>query len=120
MEHKHVTIPIGEQMKNLWEVSHPYYCSAPPDHKQYQSVSEFLLEFGDADPDRHYLVRWDWLDSTDPNNEIDNDELVLHFLLQSKTVLLTVVVNVKKSDQDTVRDYLNQQHDYVKQVWSFD
>lgn len=108
-------------MAHLWEVDHSYYCN---DNNYYaNNVAEcdswqtFVDEAGDMDMDYNLLFRWDWRDSGNPDEEIEQDELHLHFMAQRKGRFFTYVVKVDKGDEQLIADWLKPRFEHLVKLW---
>lgn len=98
------------EQQHLWEVRHPYYCSAGAYDDDYESWDQFLDEWADADMDYNLLFRWDWY--TD-----DGDELRLSFVQQRKGVLSTITVKVEKDNEPRIVEWLRLRFEYALRLW---
>jgi hypothetical protein len=89
---------------------HPYYCAPSGGNSQrYDGWEAFSKEWATADKDYNLLFRWDWSTA---------DELHLFFIQQRHGVYLSVEVHgMTREDVDSVKDYLQDNFDYLKEVW---
>lgn len=109
-----------ETQKHLWEFDHNYYCSA--DGEFYSTWQDFIDEWGNADEDYNLLFRFDcmaesdWWDEDEPLKE--NEKVCrFSFVLQRKDVICTQTVKIISEDELSVREYLQNKFDYLKQLW---
>jgi hypothetical protein len=115
--------------KHLWEVKHPYYMSegnyyARDCHTEFKSWGEFLSEWGDADLDYNYVVRWDWREGSDWDlGEYNGDDyyrharLLIQFVGQRKALLLSVEVHVCRADEAAIKEWLQPRFEYAMSMW---
>lgn len=116
---------------HLWEINHPYYCEqgnyyVPGTrwhevHNSYDSWAEFISEWGDADPDRNLVVRWDWR-RPDPSDYADGEELPpdtleVFWVLQRKAVLRSTECTVTEADEPAVRSWLSNRARTIAALW---
>ena len=118
-------------MKHLWEVDHPYYMN----HGNYYStecfaradnLDQFLAEFGSADIDYNWIVRWDWIEGPQtedwvrpadrPDTYMDG-RLLLQFVGQRKALLFSWEIPVCRFDEPRVREFLQKHARYMAQMW---
>lgn len=109
-------------MKKLWEIEHPYYhnsgCYYSNDcHNDYDSFEDFREEWKDSDMDYNWIIRWDWLDSSDPDEELSSDLLQITFFMQRKRYPLSCWIKVTKDDLDAVTKFLTPYAEYMKEMW---
>jgi hypothetical protein len=108
-------------MPHLWEVDHDYYCTDDNYYarnlEEVDSWQEFVIENADLDMDWNLLFRWDWRDSTNPDYEIDNDELHLYFMAQRKGRFFAIVVKVSKEDESEISKWLTPRLQYLIKLW---
>ena len=119
--------------KHLWEANHPYYCNDGNYFSNdtvfyYNSWSEYLDEFGDADRDMNLVFRWDWK-IPDPNDydlagefgepeELPVEEtLHLYHMGQRKGAFYVHIVDVERSDEESIREYLTDYAEHLKKIW---
>ena len=104
-------------MRKLYEVEHPFYMNegcyfSNECHNEYSSFDSFLEEWGDADMDYNWIIRWDWvLDST------GNDLLKIQFFIQRKSYPISCDIRVTKSDHKRVVEFLKPYAEYMKRMW---
>lgn len=103
--------------KHLWQIKHPYYCTASEPQYDFNSWDEFLSQMIDADLDYNFLVRWDWHDSNNPDHELKRDELQLFFIYQRKGFMFTVFINVEKKDEKRIEQYLLERWLHLQDTW---
>lgn len=108
---------------HLWEVEHAYYCNLGNYYNNgcgsyYESFEEFLEEWGNSDLDYNLLFRWDWKDSNNKDNEIEQDELQIFWMLQRKGNYLFSVIKVNKEDEKKVIEFLKPRWEYMKALWN--
>ncbi len=122
----------------LWEKAkeHPYYCSegnyySNECHTEYNSLVNFLIEWGDIDLDYNHVWRWDWeiLRATS-DGELGPDEeappgvpvmeqhtLKLYIMGQRKARAASVYVRVKRDDEPVIRAWLAKHAAIVAKLW---
>lgn len=121
-------------MKHLWEVEHSYYCNEGnyfdgDCNKKFKSWQDFMDEMGNADLDMNLLFRWDMIppykDESSENPIIwQGDEnyrdcvLKLFWMGQRKGLYFSQTVEVCRSDESAIREYLTQRFEHLKLLWS--
>lgn len=120
--------------KHLWEIDHPYYMNegnyfSNDCHFSFESFNDFFAEWGDADMDYNWVIRWDWLvdDNDDevegwvpPSDRKDTDIsgiLKVQIVGQRKAKLQSCSVRVCRLDETRVREYLSGYAAYMAQMW---
>lgn len=103
---------------HLWEVEHPYYAAegnyALKDcHETYESWASFVEAEGGADIDLNLIYRWDW----NLCEEDEEDALSIYFIGQRKALCRSVLVSVKKTDEEAVRAYLRPRWERLRELW---
>ena len=115
-------------MKKLWEVDHPYYmvhgCFFDGKcHHEYDSFEDFQEEWGDADLDMNWIIRWDWEEfkpiDHDPDDmpEYQGDWFQIQIFLQRKAYPQSVEFPVTKEEEPKIREWLQQYADYMVTMW---
>lgn len=113
---------------HLWEVDHPYYCSAATwhkvsDHTRWTSWADFRDEtiFTTGDRDLNMLARWDWHSwrrEADEDLRSDRgDELELFFVMQRKGYLASHSIVVTDEDEAEIRAFLVECAATIAQLW---
>lgn len=109
-------------MKRLWEVEHPYHCSPhdyyrpPSETLEYETIDEFLLEFGDSDIDMNYVFRWDW--HTDAGESMTLDRVEIFFIKQRKGIFMPVIVtHPSRDDEPKLRKFLEKHWHLTQKLW---
>ncbi|MBZ9894191.1 hypothetical protein LB545_07520 [Mesorhizobium sp. BR1-1-6] len=120
---------MGEQMKHLWEVDHPYYMNegnyfSNGCHETYPAWDVFESQWRDADLDYNWFVRWDWLEGEDSgagefNGDVyyRNGILKLQIIGQRKSYLGSHEVSVCRADEPRVIAFLAKYWEYMKAMW---
>ena len=108
--------------KHLWEVDHPYYCSLSNYFDNncgdgFESWGDFIAKYRNADFDMNLLFRWDWLDSTDPDQELEGDELRLFWMGQRKGLYRFTVVQIERGDEPLVIEWLHERRRHLLKLW---
>lgn len=117
---------------HLWGIDHPYYCEegnyyVPGTrwhevHNEYPSWADFLEEWGDSDPDRNLVFRWDWRrpdpDDYDEDDEMPGDRLWIYWVLQRKALLRSTVCDVTEADEPAVRAWLADRARTITALWA--
>ena len=122
--------------RRLWEVDHPYYCnqgnyfaSSEECGIHYARWQDFISEQGDGDLDMNLVFRFDWSsprEDEDPENPIvwQGDEnyrdsiLELFYMGQRKGLYRWVTVDVCRSDEPAVREWLRVRWEHMRSLWS--
>lgn len=101
-------------MKKLWDYEHPYSmqggcyfdrdCSAA-----FASFEEFLVEWGDLDPDLNRVHRWDFND--------DRSQVDIYFVMQRKAYTYSCHVAIKPEDHDRIKEFLKPHAEYNRKLW---
>lgn len=124
-------------MPHLWEVKHPYYMTEGNYYSNecthvFETWQDFLDEWGDADMDMNWFVRWDWMESTPEEAEENEDDSDLYngddnrrhatFLLQCigqrKANLQSCRISVCRNDEAAILEYLRPRWEYMRQMWA--
>jgi hypothetical protein len=80
---------------HLWEIDHPYY-PAEGRPNQFDSFAELREAADGLDGYRDFIYRWDW----------NGQELVISFVLQCRSRLMTFTCPVTHADEPAVREWL--------------
>jgi hypothetical protein len=116
-------------MTHLWESDHPYYmCEGnyfeSRMHTTYESIDEFLEEFGEADIDYNLVVRWDWregdewgLGSFNGDDNYRHARLMVQILGQRKAKLFSNEVKVCRADEARIIEYLEKHAHRMVENW---
>jgi hypothetical protein len=107
----------GVNMKHLWEVEHPYYCADSQWEWDFESWDAFLSEMIGADLDFNLMVRWDWRNSNDSDEELKADVLHLTYVRQRKGELVTYNVTVDKQDERRIMQFLFDRWQHLSKTW---
>lgn len=117
------------EAKHLWEVKHPYYMTEGNYyqngcHQRWAAWHDFIAEFGDADKDYNWFVRWDWLEGEDGGaGEFTGDiyyrngVFMLQMVGQRKAYLGSPEVAVCRADEPAIRAFLEPFWAYMKEMW---
>ena len=113
---------------HLWEVKHPHYCVETNYFKrevlgEFISWQEFFEEFGDAQPNYNFLLRFDWDEDErgccfTGDDNYRNGVLKLYWLDQSKGLFTSTFVQVCRSDEPAVIEFLQPFWNYMNQMWA--
>lgn len=115
---------------HLWEADHPYYMTegnffSRDCHTDWESLTLFLEEFGDADIDYNLVVRWDWREGSDwglaDYNGSDTDriaELKVQMVHQRKAILASHSIKVCRNDAPEARAYLEKHAKRLAENWA--
>ncbi len=117
-------------MKHLWEVEHPYYCNEGNYFKngtgdRYNSFSDFLGEYHDADFDMNLIFRFDW-DETNYGTEEStyngddnyrNGILKIFWMGQRKGLYRHTLVEVCRADEPEVLKFLQPRWEHIVSLW---
>lgn len=122
--------------QHLWEVKHPYDCtegqytSSQHNFKtifEYESFSDFLEEWGNADLDYNLVFRWDWEEATDEDEEPipfsgdvheKNGTLKIFFMMQRKGYHSCSLVKVCRADEPAVIEFLTPRMEVLRRLWA--
>jgi len=99
-------------MTKLYEVDHPYYMTEgcyynSKNHQDFDSFDDFLEEWGDANQDLNWVIRWDW----------EEDKLKIQYFMQRKAYPFSCFIKINKSDHNRVVKFLKPFADYMKTMW---
>lgn len=102
-------------MKSIFDTEHDYYCSEGPHLEEYENLSSFLEEWGDADWDYNLLFRWD----LEPSEE-EKGKYVFScfFVMQRKGYLFSTKTLVTKNDEEEILKFINPRAEHIKKLWS--
>lgn len=116
--------------KKLYEVDHPYYMTqgcyfSNECHNFYNSWEEFLEEWGDAELDYNWIIRWDWVtpdpedyDDSYPNPFKEGEaSFKIQFFHQRKAYPTSNEVKVHVDQEPMIREYLKKYWEYMKEMW---
>ena len=120
--------------QRLWDIEHPYYCnegnhfaSSNDCHAHYGRWQDFVAEQGDGDLDMNLVFRWDWeaprSDGRDTPIVWQGDEnyrdceLKLFYMGQRKGLYRWVTVDVCRSDEPAVREWLSIRFAHMLKLW---
>jgi len=123
--------------KHLWEIKHNYHCTGQHG-ENYESFTDYLDEFGDADPDYNLIIRWDWFDFNTieeakyhgyydgcygeikpyESDEKINGILNVYIVAQRHGYVIESTIKVCRADEPKVIEYLNKGKDYLFNLWN--
>lgn len=101
---------------------HPYHCSAQnyysnEPYQEFETLYDFLEEFGDADVDMNLVFRWD-VNKYDEESERDGFYLEIFMILQRKGIFCSKrIQDFKKSDVPDLEKFLKPHWDKLKEMW---
>jgi len=103
--------------KRLWDVDHPYYCNEGNYYKTglsqvFDSWKEFIESDGLCDFDMNLLFRWDW-----KSYDKGSDVLMLFWILQRKGIFMSDIINVLKSDEIEIIEWLKPRAKHLMKLW---
>ena len=121
----HPTDPNDAEMRHLWDVDHPYYCSTSNYFSaEFKSWGDFVAEEGDSDMDYNLLFRFDWEEGTDHGasefaGDVNyrNGKLSLFWMGQRKGLFRTTVIEVCRADEPSVIKFLKARWDHLASIW---
>lgn len=103
-------------------VAHPYYCSDSNFYNNdanghFETCSDFLDNFADADIDWNCCFRWDVMLKDDGKPELGYRAMVF-LMLQRKGVFAPITIdNIYEEDVEPFVAYLQKHADYQKLMW---
>lgn len=119
-------------MKRLWEVDHQYYCcegnylgTTDDWHTEFETIDEFLEEYGDSDHDLNLIFRWDW-QTNDPETDEpthtgdDNarcEKLDVFFMGQRKAKCWSTSTRVCRNDEPKIIEFLKPRLQTLLKLW---
>ena len=119
----------------LWEVKHRYYCTeenfySNDCHRHHKSWQDFMVCWGQSEPDLNLLFRWDWIFPTagDDYSEFPvpvwaGDEnypdstLQTFWVLQRLGVFMCHEVDVCRADEPEIRKWLEGRMKHLLELW---
>lgn len=107
------------EIKDL-AVEHSYYCSNTNYYSlkvtyHFPTWDDFVVEMGDLDKDLNLLFRFDIKE----NEETNKYYAELFYMQQRKgKFVICIVDEVKDKDADSIKKYLKEYWDYIKELWS--
>lgn len=112
-------------MKKLYEIKHDYYCQPENFYSgktitYYDCWEDFLFDWKDADEDYNLLFRFDWNqeeDDEDEGNNIIENKLYLHWILQRKGLYICSIVTVKKENEKDIKKWLEKKYKHLIKLW---
>lgn len=118
----------------LFEAKHAYYqaegCYFNTEcHMEFETLEDFLEEFGNVDLDYNRVIRWDWHRPDDediadgiaegtPDDLMYCEHLRVYWMMQRKARPLSTYVKVSVADEAAVRDFLLPHLGYTLRLWS--
>lgn len=136
---------VSEESK-LFNQNHPYYCEedkyyykTPNDgwgaDLEYNSVKEYLADWGDSDTELNFLFRWDWEYLTPSeyekeycdkleqargtNKDGDYSVIKIFYILQRKGCRKNVFIyGAEKSEESELRSHLERHWKTMRETWS--
>lgn len=107
---------------HLWEHDHPYYATrgcyySNECHQSFDSWTDFLDEWGEADEDYNLLYRWDWHPPSEDDDRTDH-ELELFYMRQRMAAPFSVCVTVTEADEPAVREWLAKKWLHMMRLWA--
>lgn len=118
------------ERKHLWEVEHPYYMNEGNyfevgQHTVWKMWSDFVAEFGDANLDYNWFVRWDWLEGEDRGAGdfagdvyYRNGRFMLQMIGQRKAYLCSHEIQVCRADEPAILAFLEPRWAYMQEMWA--
>jgi hypothetical protein len=77
--------------------------------EHHDTFDDFLEEWGAVDMDLNRIHRWDW--------DVDSGQLNLFYVIQRKGYTYSVHVDVEKSDEPRVREFLKAHAEVNRKLW---
>lgn len=116
---------MAEEVKHLWEIDHPYYCSENnyfnnTCHSSFKSWQDYLYERGEEDLDMNLIFRWDWIIEPENYNADPyyRDGLFeIFYMGQRKGLSTSVFVEVCKNDEEKIKEFLKERWLKIKAIW---
>lgn len=108
--------------KNIFEIEHSYYCEegnyfSEDGHRTYESISDFLDEWGDADEDYNLLFRWDILQEDQDDLAVGEYWFKCFFMLQRKGCKFSTKTRVTRKDESEILDFLRSRFEHLMKLW---
>lgn len=106
-------------------VKHPYYCSDSNYYSReasetYETMTEFLDEFEDADEDMNYVFRWDIRPRGEgkESKKAQRYRAEIFMILQRKGIFKPIEVkHVNEQEAERFKAYLHKHWDLTKKLW---
>lgn len=101
-------------------VDHRYYCSdhcwnSNYDTTEYETFSDFLGEFRDADIDYNLCFRWDIYSEDSVTGEY---KMLVCIMQQRKGKYTPIIINkVTDDDVPNIIEWLTPHREYLKSIW---
>lgn len=111
----------GRSRPHLWEVRHPYYCATRSGYsrRNYTTWTEFVADLGDRDIDMYLVFRWDWLEESQFNGDVNcrNGSLTVFWMLQRNGEYQWTEIKVCRADEPAIREWLQVRLYHLLTLW---
>ena len=111
-------------MIHLWEAEHDYYCnegnySMNGAGHNFNTLDEFLDEWGDSDMDMNLVFRWDWNEDNGFNGDVNyrNGVLLVFVMGQRKGHYQWCEVSVCRADEQKAINFLRPRMEHLIKLW---
>lgn len=107
------------QLKDL-AIDHPYYCSdnnyySRDPETEWETMSDFLDEFEDADVDMNLVFRWDIYAPDEDEKEYRGEIFIMH---QRKGIFAPHRINiVRESEVERLVVFLKKHLNRLNEIW---
>ena len=113
-------------MKTLKELSieKPYYCAtgnyfSNEVNGEFDTMTDFLAEFKDADIDMNYMFRFDIKPRDDENTETGREYAEIFLMLQRKGIFKPCYVkHINEEEAIQFSEYAKKHWEYTQKLWS--
>lgn len=106
-------------------VKHPYYCSdsnyySNEPFQNYETMTDFLENFEDADIDMNLCFRWDIKQKLDDDENPTGEYCAEVFLLlQRKGIFKPCIIDsVSDGEAERFKDYAKMHWETIKAIWN--
>lgn len=102
----------------LKDYEHSYRCCGGG-YEEYDSIDNFLSEWGDADFDYNLCFRWDILKKDEYSEEEYDDYYAEVFIVQQRKgmVFHTVIKKITEKDLSKLEEWLKPRFKHLKELW---
>jgi len=111
-------------LKRLVSCEHPYYCSdsnyfSNEANERYETMTEFLDDFEDADIDMNLVFRWDISPRGESGADADRYSAEVFMMLQRKGIFKPIyIAHVNEKEAERFERYALKHYEVLQKLWA--
>jgi hypothetical protein len=111
-------------LERLAGCEHPYYCSdsnfySNEPRQRYETATEFLDDFEDADIDMNLVFRWDVKPRGESGADMGRYCAEVFMMLQRKGIFKPIyIAHINEPEAERFEKYLAEHYETLKEIWA--